>query len=252
MSNLAEGIPPQPYGKGGRKVTLPVKATSQIYEGAMVAQVAGACCTGTTAGAGDCIGVAEHDQLGGASDGDKRLSVMTEQTFIFQNGAAAATDATPYGALLFMEDDHTVGTGGLGANEKIAGRFVGIEDDGRVRCYVGLLASNAVDEGSDNEPVAGTPLTDTAATTIQRVGRTSRYLLAGTMSQAETVTLGTTGAVLGDRIRIVRTSTSAQTLAVVNGGAGAGTLCTLVASKIGFAQAEFDGTNWVYDGSSAT
>lgn len=252
MSNLSEGIAPQPYGKGGRKVTLPVKATSQIYEGAMVAQIAGACVTGTTAAAGDCIGIAEHDQLGGAADGDKRITLMTDQVFLLANGAAAVTDATPYGAQLYMEDDHTVGTGGLGATQQNAGRFVGFEDDGRVRVFIGLPALNAASEGSDNEPVFGTALTDTAATTVQRGGRTTRFLLGGTMSQDETVTLGTTGAVAGDRIKIVRTSTSAHTLAVANGGAGTGTLCTLVASKVGFANAIFDGTNWLYDGSSAT
>ncbi len=249
MANLTAGIPPQPYGAGHRKVTLPVKASAQIYEGALVSQVSGACVTGTTTSGGNAIGVAEHDQLGGASDGTKRITLMTDGIFLFAAGSAAPTDATPYGALLFLEDDHTVGTGGLGATQKLAGRFVGIEDDGRIRVWVSVL-----DEvpGTLDEMITGTALTDVAATTVQRQGRVTKFLLAGTMSQDETVTLGTTGAVLGDVIRIIRTSTSAQTLAVVNGGAGAGTLCTLIASKIGFAQAIFNGTNWLYDGSSAT
>lgn len=251
MSNISAGIPPQPYGEGGRKVTLPVKATSQTWEGQMISQISGACVAATTAGAGPVIGVAEHDMLGGASDGTKRLSVLTDRIFIFAAGSAAPTDATPFGALLFAEDDHTVGTGGLGATQQIAGRFVGLEDDGRVRVYI---SESGCPEsfGAAGQAVTGTALTDTATTTIQRVGRVSRYLLAGTMSQDETVTLGTTGAVVGDVIKIVRTSTSAHTLAVANGGAGTGTLCTLINSKIGFAQAIFDGTNWLYDGSSAT
>lgn len=253
MANLAKGIPPQPYGKGGRKVVLPVKNGAQIYEGAMVAQISGACVTGTTAGAGACIGVAEHDQLGVTADGTKRISVLTDQIFLMKTGAAAATDATPYGTLLFMEDDNSVGTGGSagGATRQIAGRFMGLEDDGRTRVYISESGSPEA-FGCFTEQVTGTALTDTASTTVQRQGRVTKYLLAGTMSQGETVTLGTTGAVVGDIIRIIRTSTSAQTLAVVNGGAGAGTLCTLVASKIGFAQAYFDGTNWLYDGCSAT
>lgn len=250
MSNLAAGIPPQPYGQGGRKVTLPVKATSQLYEGAMVAQIAGACVTGTTANSGACIGIAAHDQLGGASDGTTRVSLMTDQIFLIAAGVAAPTDATPYGTMLFMETDNTVGTGGLG-NQPEAGRFVGIEDDGRVRVFISESGSME-SFGCFTEQVAGTPLTDTATTTVQRVGRVSRYSLSGTMSQDETVTFGTTGAVLGDIMRIVRTSTSAHTLAVVNGGAGAGTLCTIVASKIGWVQAWFNGTDWLYDGSSAT
>lgn len=92
----------------------------------------------------------------------------------------------------------------------------------------------------------GTALTDTATTTVQRAGRYTTFLLAGTMSQGETITLGTTGAVAGDRIRIIRTSTSAQTAAIVNGGAGAGTLVTLPASKVNFCEARFDGTNWLF------
>lgn len=93
--------------------------------------------------------------------------------------------------------------------------------------------------------VAGTALTDTATTTVQRVGQRTSFLLAGTMSQGETVTLGTTGAVEGDYIKIIRTSTSAQTCAVVNGGAGAGTLHTQLASKVNFTEARFNGTNWL-------
>lgn len=251
MSNLTAGSPPQPYGKGGRKVSLPVKASAQIYEGAMVSQISGACVTGTTANAGPCIGVAEHDQLGGGSDGAKRLMVMTDEIFIFKAGVAAPTDATPFGALLFMEDDNSVGTGGLGATQQYAGRFVGFEDDGRVRVFIGP-AGNPEAFGCVSEQVTGTPIPDAAATTVQRQGRVTKYLMAGTMSQGVTVTLGTTGAVQGDVMRIIRTSTSAQTLAVANGGAGAGTLATLVASKVGFVQAIFDGTNWLFDGCSAT
>lgn len=245
MSNLTAGIPPQPYGQGGRRVNLPVQATAQLYEGAMVSQIAGACVTGTSSGAGDCCGVAQFDMLGGASDGLKRIILMTDQIFTFTAGTAAPTDATPYGTTLYMETDHTVGTGGLGADEGVAGKFVGMNDDGTVRVYIGTAPN--VDAYA-----TGTALTDIATTTITRKARRTKYLLAGTMSQGETVTLGTTGAVKGDRIEIIRTSTSAQTLTVVNGGAGAGTLCVLVASKVGFAYAEFDGTNWLYDGSSAT
>jgi hypothetical protein len=94
--------------------------------------------------------------------------------------------------------------------------------------------------------VAGTALTDTATTTVQRAAKRTSFLLAGTMSQGETITLGTTGALIGDVVRIIRTSTSAQTAAIVNGGGGAGTLVTLPVSVINFAEARFDGTNWLF------
>lgn len=141
MANLSEGIPPQPYGKGGRKVVLPVKASKQIYEGAMVAQSSGACVTATDSGeTAGVIGVAEHDALGGASDGAVRISLMTDGEFIFKAGAnTAPTDATPYGTILYADTDNSVGTVNTGSALPVAGRFVGLEDDGRVRVYIGWL-----------------------------------------------------------------------------------------------------------------
>ncbi|MCL2724848.1 MAG: hypothetical protein FWD69_10475 [Polyangiaceae bacterium] len=141
MANLTQGIRPQPYGQGGRKVFLPVKAGAQIYEGGLVSQPGGACAP-TTAG-GDstgAIGIAEHDALGGATDGATRLSVWTDREFIFNPGLNPPTDATPYGTVLYAEDDHTVGIVNVGNALPMAGRFVGIEDDGRVRVFVGWVA----------------------------------------------------------------------------------------------------------------
>ena len=116
----------------------------------------------------------------------------------------------------------------------------------RVRMGIGDPPPIAIPPTSVLDYVTGTALTDTATTTVQRVGPRTSFLLAGTMSQNETVTLGTTGAVEGDYIRIIRTSTSAFTCAVVNGGAGAGTLHTQVASKVNFTDARFNGTNWLF------
>lgn len=250
MAILAESIALRPYGQGGRKVVLPVKAAVFIAAGAMVALINGACVPATTANAGDVVGVAEHDATGGSADGSTRITIFTDRIFVFAAGAAAPTDFTPYGALLFCEDDHTVGTGGVGATQVIAGRFVGIEDDGSVRVFISAVGA-AGDPGAFTNQVSGTPVPNAAATTVQRVGRVSRYAVPN-LSQNATVTLGTTGAVKGDVMRIIRTDANAWTLAVANGGAGAGTLATLVASKVGFLQAYFDGTNWLYDGSSAT
>ena len=115
----------------------------------------------------------------------------------------------------------------------------------RVRMGIGDPPPIAIPPTSVLDYVAGTALTDVAATTVQRVGPRTSFLLAGTMSQNETITLGTTGAVAGDYIKIIRTSTSAYTCAVVNGGAGARTLHTQVASKVNFTEARFDGTNWL-------
>ena len=247
MANLTSGSRPQPYGQGGRRFFLPVKATTQVYESGMAAQIAGACVPGTTTGAGGCIGVYETDALGGSADGSVRVAVMTDQVFIFKNGTNAVSDATPIGTTLYMEDDQTVGTGGIGGTgEGEAGKFVGFEDDGRVRVFVTWNGVPAV-------WLNGTAMTDTSTQSVVALGRQTRYAFASaTMSQNDTVTLSTTGAVVGDVVKLVKNSVSAFTLAVVNGGAGTGTLCTLVASKLGWAQAYFDGTNWIFDGCSAT
>lgn len=247
MSNLTQGTTLQPYGQGGREIDLPVKASAQIYEGAMVSEISGAAVTGTTAGAGPCKGVALHDQLGGGTDGATRIKVMTDRIVLMAAGTAAPTDATPLGSPLFMESDNTVGTGGLGATQQYAGRFAGIQDDGMVRVYIDFREG---EPGGDGRVVGGA-ITDQASDTVQRQGRLTVYT-APTLSQNTAVTLGTTGAVVGDVIRINRSSTAAFTLALINGGTGAGTLATLVASKVGFLQAYFDGTNWSLDGVSAT
>lgn len=140
MANLTQGTRPQPYGQGGRKVFLPLSATAQVYEGAMVALLNGAVVTGTTALSGHCIGVAESNALGGATNGATRVVVWTDKIFTLQPGVYAPTDSTPYGTVLYMEDDNHVGTGG-GSETQIAGRFMGIEDDGTVRVYFTNQAS---------------------------------------------------------------------------------------------------------------
>lgn len=48
----------------------------------------------------------------------------------------------------------------------------------------------------------------------------------------------------GARREITRLDVAAFTAAFVNGGGGAGTMATLVASKVGYVLVEWDGTNW--------
>lgn len=95
------------------------------------------------------------------------------------------------------------------------------------------------------EIVVGTNLTDTASQTVQRAGRFTWFTWSTTVSADSSVTLGTTGAQKGDIMLITRTNTSsAHTLAVVDGGSGTPTLVTMPNSKKNFAKAYFDGTNW--------
>lgn len=89
----------------------------------------------------------------------------------------------------------------------------------------------------------GANLTDADATVTVLQGNW-RVLPAATLSAGRSITLGTTGAVAGDRIQFTRLDVSANTLAFINGGVGAGTLFTMAVSKLGCAEFQFDGTNW--------
>jgi hypothetical protein len=89
----------------------------------------------------------------------------------------------------------------------------------------------------------GAALTDASAT-IQIADGGRRVLPASTLSANRTITLGTTGAVNGNVIEIVRLDVGAFTLAIVNGGAGAGTLATMAVSAREYAKFKFDGSNW--------
>lgn len=73
-------------------------------------------------------------------------------------------------------------------------------------------------------------------------------LPAGTLTANRSITLSTSGAVTGDVVRVVRQDVTAFTLAVINGGAGAGTKYTFPASVARVADFRFDGTNWVLAG----
>ena len=68
---------------------------------------------------------------------------------------------------------------------------------------------------------------------------------AATLTANRTVTLGVTSAVKGDEFHITRADVGAFTLALVNGGPGAGTLLTLPVSKAGFGHFKFNGTDWI-------
>jgi len=96
---------------------------------------------------------------------------------------------------------------------------------------------------SKTATAAGANLTDTGTQSIDIAGGSWRKL--PTLGQNGALTLATTGSpVAGDKIKVTRSSTSAFTYAVINGGGGAGTLFTFPQSVSGFAVFQFDGTNW--------
>lgn len=97
-----------------------------------------------------------------------------------------------------------------------------------------------------------TPSTLGDASVSIAVASGSEFILPrGTLTANRTLTLSTTGAVTGEVVRVTREDSTAFTLAIVNGGAGAGTLYTFPVSVTRVADFRFDGTNWALSGNAA-
>lgn len=110
--------------------------------------------------------------------------------------------------------------------------------------YVGRSANTlAARLHKNTSEEKGSNLTDASVSITVAQGKW-RALPASTLTTGRTITLSTTGAALNDQITITRLDATANTLAVVNGGAGAGTLLTMPVSKVNFGVFQFDGTNW--------
>jgi hypothetical protein len=81
------------------------------------------------------------------------------------------------------------------------------------------------------------------------VGNGNQAILpAATLTGNQTVTLGAGGAVANEVFTILRLDATAHTLAVVNGGPGAGTLYTFPISTTRQASFQFNGTDWAMIG----
>lgn len=90
--------------------------------------------------------------------------------------------------------------------------------------------------------VAGAALTD-ADQTLQ-IGEGVHRVQQTALTANRQKTLGTTGAAAGHVLELHRTDGATFTLAVINGGPGAGTLLTYPSGERHSAVFRFDGTNW--------
>lgn len=96
----------------------------------------------------------------------------------------------------------------------------------------------------------GDDLADAATETITAGGKPLRVLPDG-LSQNGVLTLATTNAGEGAEIRVTSRNTAAFTYAIVNGGAGGGTLVTFASATPSWADFYFNGTNWELTGGGA-
>jgi hypothetical protein len=95
-------------------------------------------------------------------------------------------------------------------------------------------------------PDRGDDLDDTTPQTIDVTGGPWRVIPAATLAANTTLNLDDAGAVEGDTLEITRLDVGAYTVAIVNGGPGAGTLCTMPVSARAWAMLYFNGTNWTH------
>lgn len=95
----------------------------------------------------------------------------------------------------------------------------------------------------------GANLTNADAT-IYVSGNAIRILPAATLTANHVLTLGTTGAIEGDEILVVRNDAEAFTYTIANGGAGGGNVAVMPVSQRAWCRARYDGTNWIHLGSA--
>lgn len=117
-------------------LNLPVKALAQIYQGGMVAKLAGvaiaarAAATRVEMNTLRIVGVADVDVLGGAVDGDKVIDVA-KGVFRFANSADGDLIAkADIGSYCFATDDQTVAKTVGGGARALAGRIIDVDSVG--------------------------------------------------------------------------------------------------------------------------
>lgn len=122
--------------RDGASISLPVKAASQIWQGGIVAILGGVAIAGRAAATYAelatlrVIGIATVDVLGGAADGDERITANQLVARLANSAAGDAITASDIGNVCFLVDDQTVAkTIGTGLRP-IAGRIVDVDANG--------------------------------------------------------------------------------------------------------------------------
>lgn len=140
MANLTVDIPITTVGASGpTNVHVPVKGSTTIYKGGLVAQHSGGYYVPlTTSGGGCAVGVAQATVANSGADGAKRVVIETDRTFVLRNGAGgdAFSDTSKFGSPVYATDDNTVADNSATGTRPCVGAFMGFEADGRVRVYV--------------------------------------------------------------------------------------------------------------------
>ena len=130
MSALTTQRDTNEIANGARYLYLPVKGSTTIYQGALVAlDENGYAIPGKTASGLVSAGRAEETVANTGADGAAYINV-TRGIFVFDNTATVANQITAADVLrpCYIEDDHTVST--LSTDASIAGLVIRVDDDG--------------------------------------------------------------------------------------------------------------------------
>jgi hypothetical protein len=142
MANTTVNLITEAIGGGGViTFDLGVDGATHIYKGVLVTQLTG---TGyivpySTAAAGVCVGVSQHEADNSAgADNALRCVIESRRMFALTNGAGgdAFSDASLIGSLVYATDDHTVADNSATQTLKPVGFFYGMEADGKVRVFI--------------------------------------------------------------------------------------------------------------------
>jgi hypothetical protein len=190
MANTAVNLITDGIGGGAiHTFDLPVDGGSHIFKGSLVSQLTatGMVVPYSTAAAGVCVGVAQHEQDNSAgADGAKRIRIETKRTYALTNGAGgdAFSEASLIGSIVFGTDDHTVADNSANSANRAIGFFMGMESDGKVRVFVdpsgATLADNLAGGNIARLQVAGGTFaagTATIATGITVTASTDAFVI---------------------------------------------------------------------------
>lgn len=130
MAKLTEARDTTEIANGAKYISAPVKGSTTIYQGAIVALDAnGYAIPGKKAESLTAVGRAEETVENGGADGELVIRIA-RGVFVYDNTSTSANKITQAHVLkpCYMEDDHTVTALATGAS--VAGIVIRVDDEG--------------------------------------------------------------------------------------------------------------------------
>ncbi len=114
--------------RGARIISLPVKGSTTIYQGAIVAIGADGYAVPASKAEGLTVaGRAEETVTNTGADGSVQI-LVSRGVFVYDNSTSGAVDLTHVLKLCYLEDDHTVTKTDTGSS--VAGLVIGVDEHG--------------------------------------------------------------------------------------------------------------------------